>query len=239
VRAFSAPLVRVFVLTSSLLVISLFFFILPLRAQALTDLGFLVAGNITRPSTGQFVSGPLAGTTYSQSSGSGFGASVEYGHWWAKHGLLIAYTRTPTTSVLVDADTPNPHWASVPINSVTVSTDGQDAKWRLSRNEFSALYARRFYGKARTSSHLLIGLNSILLDGGNASGFDHQFAAVFGAANDLRLSAHFSLRCEFLANVLHASNFGDDTYAGGHTVMFETKAGLVWRTAPVPGIGRH
>jgi hypothetical protein len=91
------------------------------------------------------------------------------------------------------------------------------------------MYARRFRERARSTPKIMGGLTSILLDGGKASGLDRQFAEVVGAGNDYRLTSRLTLRCEFLANFLRASNYSDPTYTPSRTVMLETRWGLVWR----------
>lgn len=199
------------------------------RAQTGNDVALLGAFNMTRPSTGEFVSGPSEGDVYNQTSRSSFGVSAEYQHWWSKNGFVFAYSRTPTDSTLVAAGSPPVKWqVASPMQSLLISPDGQDAKWKLSRHEFNILYARRFRTSWKNSPRLMAGITPILLDGGKASGFDHQFALVAGAANDFRISSRLSLRCEFLANFLRASNFSDNTYVGGHTVMFESRLGPVF-----------
>jgi hypothetical protein len=204
------------------------------RAQTGNDVALLGAFNMTRPSAGQFVSGPSAGDVYNQTSRSAFGVSAEYQRWWSKNGFVFAYSRTPTDSTLLAADSPPVRWQLIPAQSLLISPDGQDAKWKLSRNEFNILYARRFRSSWRNSPRLMAGVTPILLNGGKASGFDHQFAPVVGAANDFRISTRLSLRCEFFANFLRASNFSDNTYVAGHTVMFESRFGPVFRFGSAP-----
>jgi hypothetical protein len=199
------------------------------RAQATNDVAVLGAANITKSSTGHVVSGGNAGWVDNQSSGSGEGASAEYDHWWRNNGLSVAYTRTPTTSVLVPPGPVNVVWLAVPANSTFLSPNGRDVKWDLTRNEMNVLFARRFRAQRWISPRVMAGLSSILLNGGKASGWDHQFGPVIAAGNDVRLSSRLAFRCEFLANFLRASNFSDTTYSAGHTVMIEPRFGLVWK----------
>jgi hypothetical protein len=205
----------------------LFLFVPALRAQTANDLALVGVSNMTKTSTGIALSGSVAGWRFDQDSGDGFGESVEYEHWWAKNGLFFAYSRTATDSTLIVANTKHVDWKPGP-QGAYISPDGLDWKWSVARNEFNVLYARRFLSKGRISPRVMGGFTSILLDGGQASGLDRQFAAVVGVGNDFRLTSRFSFRTEFMANFLKASDYGDPTWAASRTVMIETRAGLVW-----------
>jgi hypothetical protein len=197
--------------------------------QTANDVAVLGVSNMTRPSTGVSVASGTAGMHYEQSSGSGLGEAAEYEHWWSKNGALFGYTRTPTNSVLTTGSPQNGAWQAIPAAGIFISPNRLDVKWKLARNEFNTMYARRFRERARSSLKVMGGLTSILLDGGKASGLDRQFAGVVGAGNDYRLTSRLVLRCEFLANFLRASNYSDPTYTPSRTVMLETRFGLVWR----------
>jgi hypothetical protein len=200
-------------------------------AQAADDIAVLGVSNTTQPTTGLSMASGTAGMEFEQTSASGLGESAEYEHWWSKNGVLFGFTRTPTNSTLItgNGNSQNPAWQAIPAAGIFISPDRLDVKWELTRNEFNTMYARRFRERARNSPKVMVGLTSILLDGGKASGLDRQFAGVVGAGNDYRLTSHLVLRCEFLANFLRASNYSDPTYTPNRTVMLETRWGLVWR----------
>jgi hypothetical protein len=201
-------------------------------AQTTNDIAVLGVASVTTASTGHVVSGGNAGWIDNQSSGLGEGESAEYEHWWRSNGLFAAYTRTPTTSALLSPGADNIAWVAVPANSTFLSPNGRDVKWDLTRNEMNVLFVRRFHAQRWISPRVMAGVTSILLDGGKASGWDHQLGPVIAAGNDVRLSSRLALRCEFLANFLRASNFGDTTYSPGRTIMIEPRFGLVWKFGP-------
>jgi hypothetical protein len=198
--------------------------------QTANDIAVLGVSNMTQPSTGLSMAGGTAGLEFEQSSASGLGEAAEYEHWWSKNGFVFGYTRTPTNSALITGSSPaSGAWLALPADGILISPNHLDVKWKLARNEFNTLYARRFRERRRNTPKVMGGLTSILLDGGKASGLDQQFAAVVGAGNDYRLSSRLVLRCEFLASFLRASNFSDPTYQASRTIMLETRWGLVWR----------
>jgi hypothetical protein len=214
-------------------VITSFFYLMAAsvcRSQSSYEIGALGVLNITKSSSGQFVSGPSPFVAFDQSSGTGVGETFQLQRWWAKNGVLLSYSKTPTDSVLVvHGDTIN--WNSVDvINSARCTRDGS-CKWDLTRHEFNVLLARQLLSGPRNSLQAITGLTAILLDGGKASGLDRQFAFAVGAANDHRLSSHLAFRSEFLANFLRASAFSDPTYRPSRTVVIETRVGFIWRFA--------
>jgi hypothetical protein len=192
-------------------------------AFAQRDITVLGVAAVTEASMGQFKTGywPQHYGLFdvAQSSASGAGPSVEYRHWWGKNGAALTYSSTPTDSKLT-----SPQWGVV--------------QWGIRRHEFNLAWVRQFRSESRISPYTKAGAGEILLNGGNASGLDHQFEIVLETGSDTRLSRRLALRSGFALHLLRASNFSDDTYQGARTSMLEPRFGIVW-TLDNPMKGRR